>query len=124
MRLIQPKVEVLDRFERQQVIRRLATIARTCYKSENLSTAYLNLTKLGWSAEKARMVLPMSIKTEINMKCNLREWRHVLDLRCSNAAHPDIRKLVLDLLKQFHEMIPIVFDDLYDKYYESEVQNS
>lgn len=86
--------------------------------------SYIHLTKYGWSAEKARMVLPMSIKTEINMKCNLREWRHFLNLRCSNAAHPDIRKLALDLLKQFHEMIPIVFDDLYDKYYESEVQNS
>lgn len=79
-------------------------------------TTYSCLINQGWKAQQARMVLPMSIKTEINMKCNLREWRHFFNLRCSQAAHPDIRMLALDLLKQFHEVIPIIFDDLYDKY--------
>ena len=51
------------------------------------------------------------------MKANLREWRHFLKLRCSTAAHPDIRVLALDLLKQFHEQIPIIFDDLYEQYF-------
>ena len=77
---------------------------------------YFSLLSKGWKPQQARMVLPMSIKTEINMKCNLREWRHFFNLRCSQAAHPDIRMLALDLLKQFHEVIPIIFDDLYDKY--------
>ena len=78
--------------------------------------AYLKLVREGWTAEKARMVLPMSIKTEINMKANLREWRHFFELRCSTAAHPDIRVLALDLLKQMHEKIPVIFDDLYEKF--------
>lgn len=78
---------------------------------------YLSLIHEGWKAQQARIVLPMSIKTEINMKCNLREWRHFLKLRCSKAAHPDIRVLALDLLKQFHEQIPIIFDDLYTEFY-------
>ena len=78
--------------------------------------SYFTLLNQGWKPQQARMVLPMSIKTEINMKCNLREWRHFFNLRCSQAAHPDIRVLALDLLKQFHEVIPIIFDDLYDKY--------
>ena len=78
--------------------------------------SYNILVDRGWKPQQARMVLPMSIKTEINMKCNLREWRHFFNLRCSQAAHPDIRVLALDLLKQFHEVIPIIFDDLYDKY--------
>lgn len=82
----------------------------------NAEDSYLRLIKEGWKPQQARMVLPMSIKTEINMKCNLREWRHFFNLRCSQAAHPDIRVLALDLLKQFHEAIPIIFDDLYDKY--------
>lgn len=82
----------------------------------NAEDSYLRLIKEGWKPQQARMVLPMSIKTEINMKCNLREWRHFFNLRCSQAAHPDIRVLALDLLKQFHERIPIIFDDLYDKY--------
>ena len=84
------------------------------YKAEQ---SYFKLLKLGWKPQQARMVLPMSIKTEINMKCNLREWRHFFNLRCSQAAHPDIRVLALDLLKQFHDRIPIIFDDLYNKYY-------
>lgn len=82
-------------------------------KSEEI---YFKLLKQSWKPQQARMVLPMSIKTEINMKCNLREWRHFFNLRCSQAAHPDIRVLALDLLKQFHDRIPIIFDDLYDKY--------
>lgn len=83
----------------------------------NAEDSYLRLIKEGWKPQQARMVLPMSIKTEINMKCNLREWRHFFELRCSQAAHPDIRVLALDLLKQFHDRIPIIFDDLYNKYY-------
>lgn len=83
---------------------------------QHAETSYKVLINQGWKPQQARMVLPMSIKTEINMKCNLREWRHFFNLRCSQAAHPDIRVLALDLLKQFHEQIPIIFDDLYDKY--------
>lgn len=79
---------------------------------------YLSLIAKGWTAEKARIVLPMSIKTEINMKANLREWRHFFKLRCSTAAHPDIRVLALDLLKQMHNQIPIIFDDIYEEYRE------
>lgn len=82
-------------------------------------TSYILLTNKGWTAEKARMVLPISIKTEINMKANLREWRHFFKLRCDRAAHPDIRVLALDLLKQMHDRIPIVFDDIYSTYYEN-----
>lgn len=81
---------------------------------------YLSLIAKGWTAEKARMVLPMSIKTEINMKANLREWRHFFKLRCHHTAHPDIRVLALDLLKQMHEQIPVIFDDLYDTYFNND----
>lgn len=224
MKLIKPKVEILDTLIGEQIINRIATVARTCYKSESSSTpskdealvkrlieskheamlefvdvtvkftcdrgvshelvrhrlasfaqestrycnyskdkfnneltfiipswldwkeetvhkgdfeksgsesidsqlfihnllnaeeTYLRLIKEGWTAEKARMVLPMSIKTEINMKANLREWRHFFKLRCHKTAHPDIRVLALDLLKQMHEQIPIVFDDLYKEF--------
>lgn len=223
MKLIKPKVEILDRFKRQQVIGRIATVARTCYKSEAMRTAdrdealvkrlieskheamlefiditvkfttsigitreiirhrmasfanestrycnyskdkfdngftfiiptwvsleegkynvdnldkiknkadflwakmmldseltYLDLTTLGRKAEQAREVLPMSTKSELCMKANLREWRHFFKLRCHSTAHPDIRVLALDLLKRMHEQIPIIFDDLYDTYF-------
>jgi thymidylate synthase (FAD) len=78
--------------------------------------AYLDLLKMGARPEEARAVLPTSLKTEVVMTCNVREWRHVLDLRCSKASHPQMREVVLPLLDDFHEKIPVIFDDLYAKY--------
>lgn len=88
------------------------------FAMNHADTTYHILTNKGWKAEQARMVLPMSIKTEINMKANLREWRHFFKLRCSTAAHPDIRELALTLLEEFHAEIPIIFDDLYEEFIE------
>lgn len=83
---------------------------------KNAEQSYLKLLQNGARPEQARSVLPNSLKTEIVMTCNLREWRHVLDLRCSKASHPQIREIMLPLLAEFHEKIPVLFDDLYDKY--------
>lgn len=77
--------------------------------------AYMNLLEMGASPEQARSVLPNSLKTEIVMTCNLREWRHVLDLRCSRAAHPQIREIMLPLLEAFHDMLPEIFQDIYER---------
>lgn len=82
-------------------------------ESEN---AYIYLLKNGSRAEQAREVLPNSLKTEIVMTANLREWRHVFNLRCSKAAHPQIRELMIDCLRGFYREIPVVFEDLYQKY--------
>lgn len=78
--------------------------------------AYMSLLKLGLKAQEARDVLPNATKTEINMKCNLREWRHFFKLRCDQAAHPEMRLLACSLLKNFHDNIPVIFDDLYDEF--------
>lgn len=43
---------------------------------------------------------------------NLREWSHFIRLRAAKAAHPDMRVLALDLLRQYKEKIPVVFDDI------------
>lgn len=82
---------------------------------ENAEQSYLKLLKSGARPEQARSVLPNSLKTEIVMTCNLREWRHVLKLRCSKASHPQIRELMIPLLAEFHEKIPVLFDDFYDQ---------
>ena len=81
--------------------------------------AYLFLVADGWTAEQARAVLPLCTKTEINMKANLREWRHFFRLRCSKHAHPDIRVLALDLLKQIHDKLPTIFEDIYQEFYDT-----
>ena len=76
--------------------------------------SYMKLIQLGARPEQARAVLPHSLKTEIVMTCNIREWRHVFTLRLSKAAHPQIREILWPLLKEFYEKIPVIFDDIYE----------
>jgi len=64
------------------------------------------------SPQQARYFLPNGLKTEIVMTANLREWRHVLKLRTSKAAHPDMRALMIPLLIELQSLIPIIFDDI------------
>ena len=78
--------------------------------------SYLSLIQLGATPEQARSVLPNSLKTEIVMTCNIREWRHVLNLRCSETAHPQMRELMLPLLNDLHKKLPVFFDDIYKKF--------
>ena len=75
-------------------------------------TFYMSLINTGCKAQTARYVLPTCAKTEIMVTMNLREWRHFIKLRSSKAAHPDIRVLAIDLLNQFKEKIPVIFDDI------------
>lgn len=82
---------------------------RTC---EYIEKEYLGSLELGQTAQEARALLPNSLKTEIVMTANLREWRHILSLRSSRAAHPQIRALALDMLKSFKELMPVFFDDI------------
>lgn len=66
---------------------------------------------------EARSVLPNSLKTEVVMTANIREWRHFLKLRCSPAAHPQMREVALILLEKVHALIPICFDDIWGEYH-------
>ena len=74
--------------------------------------AYTTLLKHGATPEQARSILPNSIKTEIVMTMNLREWRHFLKLRTSKAAHPQMRQVANMILTMFKEKIPVIFDDI------------
>lgn len=74
--------------------------------------AYLSLLDEGCTPQEARSVLPNSLKTEVVMTANIREWRHFLRLRMATAAHPDMRvvaRLVYELLK---EKYPVFFEDI------------
>lgn len=73
---------------------------------------YRHLLSSGWQPQQAREVLPNALKTEIVVKANLREWHHIFSLRCSKAAHPQIRTLMLGLLEDVKSVLPVVFDDI------------
>ena len=75
--------------------------------------AYFNLLNIGLTPQEARAVLPNSLKAEICMTANIREWRHFFRLRCSKAAHPQMREVATQLLRECHERIPVLFDDVY-----------
>ena len=74
--------------------------------------AYLALLAAGATPQEARTVLPNSLKTEIVMTANLREWRHVLALRCGAASHPQMREIMNLVRARFQDLLPEIFDDL------------
>ena len=72
---------------------------------------YKELLDMGLPAEIARSILPNATKTEIAITYNFREWRHFIKLRGSKGAHPQIREIVMLLLKELQKNIPVIFDD-------------
>jgi thymidylate synthase, flavin-dependent len=79
---------------------------------EFIEKKYMELVELGATAQEARSILPNSLKTELVMTMNLREWRHFFKLRAAPSAHPQMREIALMMLKKFKELIPVVFDDI------------
>lgn len=77
---------------------------------------YMTMIELGATPQIARSVLPNSIKTEIVITANYREWRNFFKLRIESVAHPQMREITIPLLEELKEKIPIIFDDI-------EVQN-
>ena len=75
-------------------------------------SVYFRLLGYGQLPQQARSVLPNSLKTEIIMTCNIREWRHFFTLRASPAAHPQMKDLATSMLKGFQEAMPVFFEDL------------
>jgi thymidylate synthase (FAD) len=73
---------------------------------------YHKLLQSGWRAQQARSVLPNSLKTEIVITGNLRQWRQFFKLRCDKAAHPQMQEVAHMALTDIKTRIPIVFDDL------------
>lgn len=80
-----------------------------CQKAEE---AYLMMVENGASPQEARAVLPNSLKTEIVMTMNLREWRHFFTLRTAPSAHPQMREVARPMLDEFKRLIPVVFEDI------------
>lgn len=92
----------------------LSDDAYFCWKfgCEQAENAYFGMLNYGCTPQEARSVLPNSLKTEVVMTANLREWRHFLKLRTSPAAHPQIREVAIPLLHEFQRLIPVAFDDI------------
>ena len=79
---------------------------------EQSRQAYARLKELGLRNEDARFVLPNAVATEIVMSANLREWRHIIELRGHPAAQWEIREAAIEVLKALSVHAPTVFGDL------------
>lgn len=79
---------------------------------QQIEDQYMKLIEMGASAQEARSILPNSLKTEIVVTMNLREWRHFFRLRTASAAHPQIREIAGMVLEEFRRQIQVVFDEL------------
>ena len=79
---------------------------------EEAERYYFDLLEAGAKPEEARSILPNSLKTEIVVTMDIREWRHFIRLRGGHAAHPQIREITKMILEEFSRRYPVFFGDL------------
>lgn len=76
---------------------------------------YLAMLELGATPEEARSVLPHSLKTEIVVYTNMREWREIFKLRAAGEhgkPHPQMLEVMVPLLNECKIKLPALFDDI------------
>ena len=89
---------------------------------QDIEDTYLNMAKLGCTPDEMRMILPHSTAAEVTMTCNIREWKHILELRCSKMVHPSVRQLMIPLLLKFKKEMPEIFEKVpYDEDFPKEL---
>ena len=71
--------------------------------------SYMALLAIGMAPDQARSVLPTCTKTQVVMTANFREWAHVFELRTSNKAHPDMRRVMVPLRERMATLHPAFF---------------
>lgn len=71
---------------------------------------YKNLLRMGLKPQAARGVLPLDLRTCIWVTGNLRSWKHYMDLRDNNAAHPDMR----DVMHSLHLFLRDSFSEVFN----------
>lgn len=79
------------------------------YAVEN---SYLSMRSAGATPDECRMILPHSTAAEVTMTANIREWKHILELRANSHAHPSVQQLMIPLLLNFKENMPEIFDKI------------
>ena len=72
---------------------------------------YKKLREFKIPKEDARFVLPNATTTEIVITANLREWRHIVELRGSEHAQWEIRRMTIEILRILKRKAPTVFED-------------
>lgn len=79
---------------------------------ESSEQAYNSLIKMGASPQQARSVLPNSLKAEIYVSANVRQWRYMLKLGTGKGLQPEYKELFLSILSAFKSKYPTLFGDI------------
>lgn len=79
-----------------------------CGIAEN---AYNNMLDAGCKPEVARSVLPLSLKTELVMTMDFRNWLHFIQMRTDKSAHPDVQIVAKMIQEKLREIAPVVFGE-------------
>lgn len=89
-----------------------------CDAMKAAENTYMQMLHAGAKPEEARTVLPNSTKTTVSMTCNMREWRHIFELRAAGTTgkpHPQMVEVMIPLLKQCQDLMPEIFGDIVVK---------
>lgn len=91
---------------------------KTCQAIEE---NYISMSNAGATPDQLRMILPHSTAAEVTMTANIREWKHIFSLRCTNHAHPAVEQVMIPLLLHFKKEMPEIFENIeYDENFEPE----
>lgn len=85
---------------------------KACEFSE---TMYMDLLNEGATPQQARSVLPNSLKTEIVVTMNIRNWRHFFEMRYLGVAgtpHPQMVEVAEKAFDLLCSRYPAFFEDL------------
>lgn len=82
------------------------------HSCRNAEESYIRLVNWAVKPEIARSVLPTCLATQIVVTANFRQWRHMLKLRLSPQAHPQMRKIMVLVFDLLHKECPGAFQDL------------
>lgn len=83
---------------------------------QNAEDMYVHMIKSGAAPQEARSVLPNSIKTEVVVTANFREWRTIFKQRAvgtTGKPHPQMEELMVPLLRECVNLYPDLYDDIY-----------
>lgn len=89
-----------------------AVWAEGCKKA---AFGYFSMLELGAKPEEARALLPNSIKAEIAVTMNFREWRHFFNLRMigtTGKPHPQMVEVAAMAFKLMMRYYPVLFEDI------------
>jgi thymidylate synthase (FAD) len=79
---------------------------------EDSKKTYARLQELGIKNEDARFVLPNAVESQLVVSANIREWRHVIDLRARPSSQWEIRAAAIEILRLLKKHIPSAFEDI------------